>query len=59
MVEKSVKNYIEWCSQNAKRLIFGQRYEDIIVIPYYDIMFFFVFCFFAERNVFESPCRLL
>ena len=38
MVEKSVKNYIEWCSQNTKRLNFGQRYEDIIVKSYYDIM---------------------
>ena len=38
MVEESVKNYIEWCSQNTKRLNFGQRHEDIIVISYYDIM---------------------
>ena len=40
MVEKSVKNYIEWYSQNTKRLNFGQRYEDIIVIADSDIMMF-------------------
>ena len=38
MVKKSVKNYIEWCSQSTKRLIFGHRYEDTIVLSYYDIM---------------------
>ena len=38
MVKKSVKNYIEWCSQSTKRLIVGQRYEDISVISYQDIM---------------------
>ena len=38
MVKKSVQNNIEWCSQSTKRLNFGQRYEDIIVIAYYIIM---------------------
>ena len=38
MVEKSVKNYIEWCFQNTKRLDFGQRYEDIMILSYYDLM---------------------
>ena len=34
MVEKGVKNYIEWCSQRTKRLDFGQRYDDIVYIVY-------------------------
>ena len=38
MVEKSVKNYIEWCPQSTQRLNCGQRYEDMIVISYYDSM---------------------
>ena len=38
MVKKSVKNYIEWCSQSAKRLIVGQRSEHILVRSYDDIM---------------------
>ena len=42
MVEKSVNNYIEWCSQNTKRLNFGQHYEDIIVISYYVLMIFLI-----------------
>ena len=32
MVEKSVKNYIEWYSQSTKRLDFGQRYDDIVYV---------------------------
>ena len=32
MVEKSVKNYIEWSSQSTKRLNFGQRYDDIVYV---------------------------
>ena len=40
MVEKSVKNYIEWCSQRLKRLHVSQLYEDIIVKSYYDIIIF-------------------
>ena len=40
MVKKSVKNYIEWYYQSTKRLIVGQRYKNLIVISYYDIMSF-------------------
>ena len=36
--KKSVESYIEWCSQSTKRLNLCQRYEDTIVISYYDIM---------------------
>ena len=38
MVETSIKNYIEWYSQSAKRSILLQRYEDIIMTSYDDIM---------------------
>ena len=31
MVEKSVKHYIEWCSQNRKRWDFGPRYDGIMI----------------------------
>ena len=34
MVEKGVKNNIEWYSQRTKRLDVGQRYEDIVYIVY-------------------------
>ena len=34
MVEKSVKHYIEWCSQRTKRLDFGQCYDDIVYIVF-------------------------
>ena len=40
MVKKSVKNYIEWCSQSTTRLNLGHCYDDDIVISYYDIMIF-------------------
>ena len=32
MVEKSVKSYIEWCSQRTRKLDFGPRYHDIMII---------------------------
>ena len=32
MVEKSVKNYIEWCSRSTKRLGLGRRYDDIMIL---------------------------
>ena len=36
MVEKSVKNSIGWCSQSITRLDFSRRYNDIMIILYYD-----------------------
>ena len=34
MVEKGIKNYIEWCSHRTKRLDVGQRYDDTVYIAY-------------------------
>ena len=38
MVEKSVKHYMEWWSQDTKRMNIGARYEHIMILCYYDIM---------------------
>ena len=40
MGKKSVKNYIEWCSQRTKRLDFGPRYDDIMISAEDDFGFF-------------------
>ena len=34
IVEKSIKTYIEWCSENAKRIDFGPLYEHIMILKY-------------------------
>ena len=45
MVEKSVKNYIEWFSQRTKRLVVGPSYEDTMINVEADVGFFD--CFFG------------
>ena len=52
MVEKSVKNYIEWCPQRAKRLDFGQRYDDIVYIVYIIHIVYIVYIVYIVRSVY-------
>ena len=49
MVEKSVNNYSEWCSQNTKRFDFGLLYVDIMI---HDIMIYTVYTVYTVCTVY-------
>ena len=56
MVEKSLKNYIEWCPQRTKRSDFGQRYDGTVYIVYIvHIVYivYMVYIVFSVYNVYD------